>query len=241
MASFHHSIKSGKKGSAFEHASYIERLGRHGRRADDLIHTGFGNMPGWSGGNPGVFWKMADTHERANGAAYREHVIALPNELSLEQLIVLAERLVRELIGNKPYQYAIHAPEGKLGGILNPHMHLMYSDRIPDGIDRPAAQTFSRFNPKHPQRGGRRKDSGGKSPMELRDQVVATRKLVADLQNQALTKHGHLTRVDPRSLREQGIKRRPERHLGPARVRGMSLDEKAAYKVHRNAGNADGP
>lgn len=235
MASFHHSIKSGKKGSALEHAFYIERHGRYENRGEDLIHAGYGNMPLWAASNPALFWRTADTYERANGAVYREHEIALPNELTVPQLIALAERIVRELIGNKPYQYAIHAPEGKLGGILNPHMHLMFSDRIPDGINRPATQVFSRYNAARPEDGGWRKDSGGRTRLELRDQVVATRKTIADLENQALAELGHAARVDHRSLREQGRQRRPERHLGPTRIRGMSLDEKAVYAAYRGS------
>jgi len=228
MASFHDCIKSGKKGNAHEHARYIARDGKYSDRKD-LIHAGYGNLPDWAEGNPQTFWRMGDKHERANGAVYREREIALPNELTREQLIVLAERMVRALVGNKPYQYAIHASEGKLGGILNPHIHLMYSDRVQDGINRPAAQMFSRYNAKRPEVGGCRKDSGGKTRMELRDQVIDARKMIADLQNQALAENGHDARVDHRSLREQGVQRHPERHLGAARVRGLTPYEKANF------------
>ncbi|THD10817.1 plasmid mobilization protein, partial [Pseudofulvimonas gallinarii] len=165
---------------------------------------------------------MADQHERANGAAYREHEVALPNELTVAQLIELAERLSRKLVGNKPFQYAIHAPEGKLGGIQNPHVHLMHSDRIPDGIDRSPDRMFARYNALQPSAGGCRKDSGGRSPMELRQQVIASRKLVADIQNQALAEHGHEARVDHRTLRDQGVRRRAEHHLGPRFIKGMA-------------------
>lgn len=230
MASFHHTIKSGKKGSAVTHARYIS----HGVR-EDLIYASFGNLPAWAMGNPALFWRMATRYERANGAVYREHEIALPNELTREQLIEMAERLVRELVGMKPYQYAIHAPDGGIGGISNPHIHLMYSDRVPDGIDRAPEQMFSRFNPIRPEVGGCRKDSGGKSPLELRDEVISTRKRIADLQNQVLAEHGHVARVDHRSLREQGLQRRPERHLGQARVRGLSAYEKAQFADFRGA------
>lgn len=232
MASFHYSIKSGKKGSARRHATYIEREGSH-RNREDLVHSSHGNMPDWAQGNPALFWSMADRHERTNGAAYREHEIALPNELSETQLIDLTERLVRNLIGNKPYQYAIHAPDGKLGGIQNPHVHLMCSDRIPDGLDRSPEQWFGRYNPAEPQAGGCRKDSGGKSPMELRQQVTLRRKLVADIKNQVLAEHGHEARVDHRSLRDQGQDRRPERHLGPRFIAGMAEAEKALYAACR--------
>ena len=235
MASFHHRIKSGKKGAAKEHAAYIERLGRYEGR-EDLIHAQNGNLPDWAEGNPATFWKAADTYERANGAAYREHVVALPNELSLEQNRALAIRLARELLGSKPFQLAIHAPEGKLGGITNSHMHLMYSDRVQDGISRSPEQMFSRYNSKQPECGGCRKDSGGRSPMVLRDEVIATRKKIADIQNQALAEYGFAARVDHRSLREQGQERRPERHLGQVRIRSMSVEEKAAYVEARALG-----
>ncbi|WP_353098417.1 MobA/MobL family protein [Stenotrophomonas lactitubi] len=228
MASFHHSIKSGKKGSAQRHAKYIERQGSHSSRAD-LIHSGYGNMPTWAKDNPLEFWRMADRFERTNGAAYREHEIALPNELTSPQLIELAKRLVSNLVGSKPHHYAVHAPDGKLGGIQNPHIHLMYSDRIPDGIERAPDRTFSRYNPNQPAAGGRRKDSGGKNPMDLRKEVTAARKIVADTQNQVLAEYGHQARVDHRSLRDQGIQRPAERHLGQRFVEGMAGREKAQY------------
>lgn len=232
MASFHHSIKSGKKGSARRHSTYIGREGCHSSR-EDLIHTSHGNMPSWAQNNPGCFWNMADRFERANGAAYREHEIALPNELATEQLIDLAERLVQNLVGNKPYQYAIHAPEGSIGKVQNPHIHLMYSDRVPDGISRAPDKMFSRFNAKQPEIGGCRKDSGGETPLQLRQKVTATRRLVADTQNQMLAECGHGTRVDHRSLSEQGIERRAERHLGAPVVKRMGAKEKAAYAFLR--------
>jgi hypothetical protein len=239
MASFHHRIKSGKKGTARAHAAYIERHGHYKNRGEDLVHTTHGNLPKWAEDDPKLFWKMADKHERINGAAYREYEIALPGELTELQRIVLADKMVRELVGNKPYQYAIHASDGALGSIPNPHVHLMYSDRIADGIERTPEQMFARFNAKHPERGGRRKDSGGMTPQELRAHVIATRKMVADLQNQALAESGHEARVDHRSLREQGVLRQPERHLGAARVRSLSADERAAYNAHRTSGTME--
>ena len=159
MASFHHCIKSGGKGSAVTHSTYISNEDR-----EDLIYTSYGNLPEWAASNVRLFWRMANAYERANAAVYREHEIALPNELTREQLIELGERLVRELVGTKPYQFAIHAPDGRIGGISNPHIHLMYSDRVPDGIKRPPEQMFSRFNSKQPEAGGCRKDSGNHLP-----------------------------------------------------------------------------
>ncbi|MEN5285916.1 MobA/MobL family protein [Stenotrophomonas lactitubi] len=232
MASFHYSIKSGKSGTARRHCEYIQRVGSHSVR-QDLVHASHGNLPTWAEDDPKAFWSMADRHERANGAAYREHEIALPSELTQPQLIELTERLVQRLAGPKPYQYAIHAPEGALGGIENPHVHLMCSDRVPDGIERTRDRTFSRYNQAHPAEGGRKKDSGGRSPMVLRQEVTARRKLVADTQNEMLAECGHSTRVDHRSLRDRGLDRRAERHLGPLLVKEMADGEKAQYVVYR--------
>lgn len=186
-------------------------------------------MPEWAGDDPKLFWSAADKHERANGAVYREHEITLPSELSTEQQVELADRLAKNLAGKKPYQYALHAPEGKLGGDPNPHIHLMCSDRLPDGTPRTPEQTFARYNAKNPSAGGCRKDSGGKSPMELKQQVTAQRKLVADTQNQFLAENGYSARVDHRSLRDQGITRSPERHLGQRFVKEMADAEKSQY------------
>lgn len=236
MASFHHRIKSGKKGTAQAHASYIDRNGKFSNRGEDLVHTGFGNMPDWAKNNPKLFWKLADKYERKNGAVYREHEVALPNELTEKQLVVLTERIVSELIGDKPYQYAIHAPDGSLGSIPNPHVHLMYSDRLPDGIERLPEKMFSRFNSKQPENGGCKKDSGGMTRQKLRENVIAMRKTIADLQNQALTEYDHDTRVDHRSLREQGKQRQPERHMGAARIRNLSAEDKTAFAAQRASG-----
>jgi len=235
MSSYHHRIKSGGKGTAAAHAAYITRQGRHSS-LQDLIFTEHGNMPEWAKDNPMLFWKTGDRNERANGAVYREHEIALPNELTPKQQIELARDIRTTIAGeNKPYQLVIHAPASSLGGVPNTHLHLMLSDREQDGIERSPAQTFSRYNAQDPERGGCKKDSGGKSRLALRDEVIETRRTCAELQNAALEKHGHTARVDHRSYKDQGIEREPERHLGQARIRNMSGQDKAQYIARRAA------
>lgn len=234
MASFHFTIKSGKKGTAANHAAYITRQGKHSKR-EDLLSAGYGNMPAWAQGNPADFWKGADKHERANGAVYRELEIALPSELTREQNQTLASKIIEVMVGNKPYQAALHAPRSALEGVTNTHMHLMFSDRMPDGIERSSEQMFSRFNAKRPECGGCKKDSGGKNRLALRDELIQKRKTCADLQNAALKMAGHTARVDHRTLKEQGIDRKPETHLGPARINQMSDEDKMMYVANREA------
>jgi hypothetical protein len=233
MASFHFEIKSGRKGTAAEHAAYIARQGWH-RHRGDLLFSGHGNLPSWAYNDPFAFWRASDCYERINGAVYREMIIALPEELSYDQLQALVDHLVWLLAGSKPCQYAVHAPESSLQGNINPHLHLMVSDRSPDGIERPADRMFSRYNATNPQEGGCRKDSGGRTPMQVRDELIAKRKLVADIQNEHLAKHGHTARVDHRTLKAQGVPRNAERHLGQAKVRVMSTEERDEYVASRS-------
>ena len=232
MASFHFSIKKGKKGAAADHAAYIVRTGKY-RDRDDLLFAEHGNMPDWAGDNPMRFWRAGDRFERKNGAVYREYEVALPQELNRQQLEEIVPRMINELVGNRPYHCAIHAKESSLGKQQNVHMHLMFSDRIDDGIVRDREQTFKRYNAKQPELGGRRKASGGRDRATLRSEVVALRERCATIQNQTLEKYGHPARVDHRTLRQQGIMRAPERHMGAARIQAMAEIHREAFLQQR--------
>jgi hypothetical protein len=106
----------------------------------------------------------------------------------------------------------------------------MYSERTVDGIDRDPAQYFKRYNAKAPEKGGCRKDSAGTD-----ERLQATRQRWADVQNQHLERHGHAARVDHRSLKEQGIDRQPEKHIGASRVKDMQAQDVAALLTRRAA------
>ena len=231
MASFHFEIKSGRNG--YDHSHYVARKGFHSKRGD-LVLSGHGNLPAWAEEDPAKLWKAAEKFERKNGAVYREAIIALPNELSMEQNQVLAADLVSKLALGKPHQLAIHAPKSSIAGEIIPHLHLMTSDRVDDGIDRPADTFFRRPNAFNPKQGGRRKSSGGRNRLELRDELIATRKLVADTINHHLAINGHHVRVDHRTLKARGASRKAERYLGPVRIKDMSQEEKSNYVSLRN-------
>lgn len=223
MATFHLSIKSGERGKAAEHARYIARDGKYLKKLkeNDLADCQHGNLPDWAHDNPRVFWNMADRHERANGAAYREIEVALPLELSLDQQKALVNEFIEQEIGSKPFQAAIHKSKAALGQGFNDHAHIMFSDRIPDGIERVPEQHFRRHNPKNPEQGGCKKDSGGKDRQALKEAALQLRKGWANLTNQHLERHGHTARVDHRSNKERGIASAPGRHLGQARIKRM--------------------
>ncbi|OTG62214.1 MobA/MobL family protein [Acinetobacter silvestris] len=216
MASYHLSVKVGAKGKAAAHAEYIEREGeyklKHQEKLEAMEH---GNMPDWAQDDPNLFWRCADEFERKNGSTYREVEIALPRELTPQQRKDLVQVFVEQELGDQhAYTWAIHTPKASIEGGEQPHAHIMYSERIQDGIERGPDQFFKRYNSKQPERGGCQKSNTTKSAEQRKTELVELRERFADLQNVFLEEYGHTDRVDHRSLADQGIDRIPEKHLG---------------------------
>ena len=238
MASYHLTAKIGKKGKAAAHAAYIAREGKYsGRdRYEDIEATASGNMPEWAEHNATNFWQAADEYERVNGSAYREIEVALPRELTPAQRLELVQAFIEQELGDKhAYQFAIHTPKAALEKDDQPHAHIMYSERIRDGIARDPAQYFKRYNAKNPEQGGAKKFSGGKHKNELKAELLGLRERWAELQNAHLEKHGHNDRVDHRSLKDQGSDREPEKHLGAIGVNRLNAHDISALLERRSA------
>jgi MobA/MobL family len=217
VASYHIQINTGAKGAALEHAQYIAREGRFGEeRYGEVEARGHGNMPAWAREDTSEFWRASDEYERANGNTYREYELALPRELVPAARVALVERFANQELGtSRPYQWAIHncvASDGK----EQPHVHLMFSDRQQDGIERGPEQFFKRYNAKNPERGGAKKLSYGVDKEEAARTYEGIRERWAKVQNLALEHAGVEARVDHRSLAAQGITREPGVHRGPA-------------------------
>ncbi|MNJ94503.1 Mobilization protein A [compost metagenome] len=224
MSNFHKTVKTGKPGQAVEHSRYINREGKYKHR-NDLVLKAHGNFPAWANNDPYTFWNTADNNERVNGAVYREFEVSLPSELTLKQQQELVNELIRTCINPKPYQYAIHAPQAALGKVLQPHAHIMFSDRLPDDIARSPELHFKRYNRNNPELGGCKKDSGGKDYLDLRNDLIAQREYWARIQNHALEKYGHPARVDHRSNIERGM-RQPRKYISYATIREITEAEK---------------
>lgn len=158
------SIKVGTKGKALPHSKYILREDQYApknNKLEKLEHIGHGNMPAWAEHDPKIFWAMADLHERKNGSTYREHIITLPRELDESQRLDLVQDWISQEIGEKyAYAFAIHNPRA-MDGKEQPHCHLMFSERLLDGIERDPEQFFKRYNSKNPEKGGAKKDNTG--------------------------------------------------------------------------------
>ena len=211
MASYHCHVKVGAKGKAGPHADYILREGKYEntRGLEELESSGSGNMPKWAEHKPSIFWRAADEHEREKGSAYREIEGALPRELTPPQRLDLVNDFMQRAFGRShAHTFAIHNPQSAIDGGEQPHVHIMYSERVLDGIERDPDQYFKRYNAKAPEKGGCKKDSAG-----TKDRLQATRELWAEVQNEHLARHGIDARVDHRSLKDQGIDRAPQRHI----------------------------
>jgi len=233
MAHYHAHVRPGPRGKGAEHAQYIERGGRFSaEKYGEIGEHERGNLPAWARGSAARFFAAADAHERSNGNAYREFELALPVELSAPQRGQLVREFVAEQLGSKhAYAWAIHEPRGH-----NPHVHIMFSERIRDGIERGPEQYFKRANVKHPELGGHLKSDWftGKGGPEA---VEALRVRWAEVQNQALERAGIEARVDHRSLEAQGIEREAGQHRGPAvsglEARGQVAEVTARRELER--------
>ncbi len=195
MAIVHVAFKSSSQAPpAAAHAQYIARDGQYERRGGvELVESG--NMPEFAQADPYAFWAAADAHERANGRTYTELQIALPRELVPAERQELAREATRELLGDRfAYTLAVHVPLAK-DNIDQPHMHLMFSERIVDERTRliPQEQFF--------KRNGAKKDRdtwhGKDKPEEVREKWVA-------MMNGAMERAGIEQHMDARSWAGQG-------------------------------------
>ena len=242
------SMKVGKAGKASPHAAYIAREGKYADRlelGEKLEATAAGNMPAWAQHNAQEFWRAADAHERINGTTYREMEIALPRELNAEQRADLVRDFVRQEVGDQhAYQWAIHTPLAA-DDKEQPHVHLMFSERQRDGVERDPEQYFKRYNAKVPEKGGARKGYGPHAGETLTAaaraaDLKALRMRWQDMTNQHLERAGVDVRIDMRSHAERKTGLEPEAKQLPSQWRGAGrenvIEFRAARVELRNAG-----
>ena len=226
--------------SAAAKYDYITRGGKYAEDGAEVERIADGNLPAWAQDNPRDYWQAADEGERANGSLFREVQFALPEELSRRERQELAEGFARELTTGEeklPYTLAVHRGDG-----VNPHAHLLISERVNDGAERTAGTWFRRFNGQAPERGGARKTRALQAPrgLESRDWLTATRAAWERRANEALEWSGSEERIDRRSWslrREEALKRGdleeaarcsriPNVHRGPRRRQRGGLERK---------------
>ena len=202
MATYHCSINIGYSNKTMPHLDYINREGKYNHRSDELVTTKSGNMPKWAT-NAREFWENVAVNDVRS---YREIEFALPNELSVDDQIDIVERFIDEVIPNNPYSYAIHEVDSKIHGIKNPHVHIVFSERL----NEKRIEDFSKeeyFKQKGRSRngeiiGGASKDrswAGNRSTSKYYE----VRETVADVINEKYKEHGINKEISAKSLKAQ--------------------------------------
>ena len=231
----HLNVKTGSRAtgqSAAAKYDYISRDGRYARACqDEVVHIESGSMPAFASSDARVYWAAADGHERSNGRLFRSLTAALPNSLDLAGRLALARSFAAHVTaGQMPYTLAVHAGLSKeAGAASNPHLHLVFSERVNDGVERAAEQWFRRAAPagRDPASGGARKSERTKP----REWLEETRQAWAAEMNLAFGRAGVADRVTAESHAAQLARAReagdaaeeqrlllnpPSAHIGPA-------------------------
>lgn len=235
MATYHLSLKNGKVGTAEQHADYILREGRYsgGTRAEELVYKD-ANLPHWAM-SASAFFACADRYERANGRAYTEFEIALPNELTHKENEKLVNDFIATHIGNnKVWAYAIHSKPATFDDSQEQiHAHIMICERIVDDEmvkAKSPSKFFKRYNAKNPKNGGYQKDRRFSGYTESKDNLKLIRQSWEDMINAEYKTHGIDKVVSCKTLKAQRdiaaeagdedmvefLNRTPQEHLGPA-------------------------
>ena len=228
MATYHLRIKDdtksgGKRISAKKHVNYILRedgkshadyINREGAQSDrnDCIFKR-SQLPKWAKGSAQKFFSAATRYEDKGNVRYREIELSLPNELSLEQNLEIVSKFIAEHLSSHYYAYAIHDKAGELSGERHPHVHIMFSERMIDDVEkmseRPACKYFRRAA--KPLKGEqvasfeRRREHGAPKDKKWHNKkyLYEIRADFARIQNEVLARNGFSIRVDHRSLKAQ--------------------------------------
>lgn len=199
MATYHVRMSIGNGGKATAHYKYIERTEKY--RRNDKLYSESGHLPSWAS-SPKDFWDRTGAHDKRS---YREIEFALPNELSREEQKKIVDDFIKDYLPDKAYTYAIHEPKSRLSEEKNPHVHIMFSERIVDDRTRDMTEEeyFKRYGISRMgnEYGGAIKD---RKWTELgKGELCRLRQDIADRINEAYERNGLPCRVTAKSLDEQ--------------------------------------
>ena len=203
---------------------------------EDLVYWRARNLPTWAQDDPVRYFHAAEQYTSPHQTAYEEWKIALPRELTRRQQLAAARDFLHAAFGDThPYVWAMHDPRAADGG-RQPHVHVLWSARTLDGIERSPEQFFRRYNRAHPDRGGAAKDR----TFSYFGSVKAFRTMYTDVMNLHLEAAGHVARLHPDRLSDRGFDRTPEPRLTPSdsnalKYEGRITDRMQDVLAHRQA------
>ena len=179
-----------------------------------------------------ALWNEVEAVERRKDAVLaREVEFSLPRELSRAEAIALAQDFVRTqfvargMVADLNVHWTRGEDRAGEDGEAKPHAHVMLSMREVVGGNRDSSD------------GDKREAGFGKKRRDWNDVALLRewREAWADLANARLLELGHDTRIDHRSLRDQGIDLEPQHKVGPAGARREERGEDAERAAEHRA------
>ena len=198
--------------NAQEHFQYINREKAYSNRGACIFHSH--HLPKWANNDPKKFFEAADRYEGVGHRRYVEIEFALPNELTtVEQYRQIIDAFIAKHLNEHYYAYAIHDKSGMLSGQRHPHVHIMFSERVIDDVERKQERKAKSFflYPARKKKDGSQPSFAEKwkrgAPKDRKwcnkQYVCQMREDFARIQNEVLERNGFSIRVDHRSLEAQ--------------------------------------
>src|SRR5271166_2251724 len=199
--------KTHKARTATAHVSYI-------MRSEAMTKFQAENMPGGGRGTRVFFDKLWEKAGMPDNARIADKLmIALPLELNREQRYEAVSSYMKELGQGRIAWCAAHHDSGE--DAHNPHAHIVFKDADIDTGRKVIGTTTSSRDVREAM------EHGWKVPP--RTTTADMRKSWCDHLNRFMEREGIDVRFDPRTLKEQGIDREAQIHIGP---KAQALDEK---------------
>ena len=201
-----------EKTNAQAHLEYINRERAFENRGTCIFHAH--RLPKWAHNDPKKFFQAADKYEGVGHRRYVEIEFALPNELkTVEQYRQIIDAFIAKHLSEHYYAYAIHDKIGMLSGQRHPHVHIMFSERLIDDVEKIKERSANAFF-LYP---ARKKKDGSLPSFEEKwkrgapkdrkwcnhQYVTVLRADFAQIQNAVLEQNGFSIRVDHRTLQAQ--------------------------------------
>ena len=232
------------KQTALDCFNYIGRIDRYANRGDVVRTLESLHLPAWVDRlRAEEFWRQADSAAmRTNGRVLFSLDIAIPRILPVGQQNALVYEFVEHLsalsTGRQSTErltvsYAFHEGIRKddhlTGRLPNPHIHVLLSPSVVDGVSRSKELWFRRSDSK-------RTDTSG-SP---RSRYIGSKRWLMEVReswavhaNRALQSAGLSLRLDHRSHADRGLLMKPTVHVGS---KGMQLAQMGILneRIQRN-------
>jgi MobA/MobL family len=162
--------------------------------------------------------------DRKNARMSDRFIGALPRELTPEQCIEAVESFCHDVTQNKvPWHAALHLELEQRGQAdWNPHVHIIIRDR-----DIETGRRYL-YTSAHPKERARLAEKG--------IHAWTTKDFRIEWQNQmnrSLERAGHDIRVDHRTLKEQGIDREAQIHIGPGSQKAAEKGQQFTSRDHQ--------